>query len=151
MKTYKRTVFNLIKGIVLVPFSGLLAYIVARIFLPHEIGVVAGVVVAVFLLYIAVFSENIRFELDSDGTFRFYKKGALKHTFDLTQSSIGYHRRTEWGLLGNNDISLKILDSEGRETVVDAGPLGTRQFETMFEAMEQHTQTDVEVLKATKK
>jgi hypothetical protein len=148
MKVYKRTFFSMIKGIIIAPFGGILVYFLAQIFLSVAICAVLGVVVAAALLYMAIFSENIYFELDDNGAFRYYKKGALKETFELAKCGVGYYRKTEWGLFGSNDIDLKILDAEGNETRIEAGPLGTGQFEDMFGEMEKHTVRNIEVLAA---
>jgi hypothetical protein len=150
MKIYKRTLFSLVKGIIISPLSGILVFFLAQIFLSVPICAVLGILTAAALLYMTVFSENIYFELESNGTFRHFKKGTLKNTFDLSKCSIGYYRRTEWGLFGNNDIDLKIMDAEGKETNIEAGPLGTAQFEDMFEEMEKFTINDKEVLEASK-
>jgi hypothetical protein len=141
----------MIKGIILSPLSGILVFLLARIFLPVPLCAVLGIVAAALLMYMAVFSENIYFELDDDGTFRYFKTGTLKNTFDLSKCRIGYYRRTERGIFGNNNIDLKILDAEGKETGIEAGPLGTGQFEDMFEEMEKYAIKNVEVLEAAEK
>jgi hypothetical protein len=152
MEVYKRTVFSMIKGIIISPLSGILVFLLAQILpIPVPLCALAGIVVAALLLYMAVFSENIYFELEDDGTFRYFNKGTLKNTFELSKCSIGYHRKTEWGIFGSNNIDLKILDAEGKETGIEAGPLGTGQFEDMFEEMEKYAIKDVEVLEAAKK
>jgi hypothetical protein len=151
MKVYKRTIFNMIKGIIISPLSGILVFLLAQILLPVPLCAILGIAVGALLMYMAVFSENIYFELEDDGTFRYYKNGALKNTFELSKCHIGYHRRTEWGIFGNNNIDLKILDAEGEETGIEAGPLGTGQFEDMFEEMEKYAIKNVELLEAKEK
>jgi hypothetical protein len=150
MKVYKRTLFSLVKGIIISPLSGILVFLLAQIFLSVPICAVLGILTAAALMYMTVFSENIHFELDDNGTFRYFQKGILKNTFELSKCSIGYYRKTEWGLFGNNDINLKILDAEGEETGIEAGPLGTGQFDDMFEEMEKYAIKNVEVLEAAK-
>jgi hypothetical protein len=141
----------MIKGIIISPLSGILVFFLAQIFLPVPLCAVLGIVTAVALMYMAVFSENIYFELEDDGTFRYFKKGTLKNTFELSKCRIGYHRRTEWGIFGNNNIDLDILDAEGEKTGIEAGPLGTRQFEDMFGEMEKYAIKNIEVLEAAGK
>jgi hypothetical protein len=152
MQVYKRTLFSMIRGIIVAPFSGLLVFIIAQLIFPSLLPLCAiiGVLVAALIVYIAVFSENIYFELEDDGTFRYYKKGVLQTTYELARYRIGYHRKTEWGLLGNNDIRLKFLDDAGEETEIDAGPLGTTQFDDMFASMEKYAIKDIETLSAGK-
>jgi hypothetical protein len=126
-------------------------FIIAQILLPVPVCAVLGVAAAAIIVYITVFSENIYFELEDDGAFRYFKKGTLQNTLDLSKYKIGYHRKTEWGILGNNDIRLQFLSTEGEESEIDAGPLGTTQFNEMFAAMEKYAIRDVEVLTADKK
>jgi hypothetical protein len=141
----------MIKGIIVAPFGGLFVFLLAQILLPVPLCAVLGVAVTAIIVYIAVFSENIYFELDNDGTFRYFKKGTLQNTFELSKYRTGYYRRTEWGIFGSNDIKLKLLDAEGKETGIDAGPLGTAQFDEMFKEMGKYAIKDVEVLDAEKK
>ena len=151
MQVYKRTMFSLIRGLIIAPCGGFAAFVITQFFLPTLICVILGLAAAVALIYMAVFSENIHFELDDDGTFRYFKKGKLENTFALASYRLGYHRKTEWGILGNNNIDLKLLDAEDEETVIEAGPLGTAQFDEMFACMEKYSIKDIEVLSAEKK
>jgi hypothetical protein len=148
MKVYKRTLFSMIKGIIISPLSGILVFLLAQILLSEMICAVLGILTSAALLYMAVFSENIYFELENNGTFRYFQKGTLKNTFDLSKCRIGYYRKTEWGIFGNNNIDLKIQNTEGEETGIEAGPLGTSQFEDMFEEMEKFAINEIEVLEA---
>jgi hypothetical protein len=140
----------MIRGLIIAPFGGLLLFFLGQILLPVWICVILGIAVAGFLVYIAVFSENIYFELDDDGTFRYHKMGKLQNTFELSKYRIGYHRKTEWGILGDNNIKFKLQDEQGEQTDIEAGPLGTKQFNEMFEAMEQYSIKDIETLEANK-
>jgi hypothetical protein len=142
----------MIKGIIIAPFGGLLIFVLAQIFLPpFPLCAVLGVAAAVIIVYITVISENIYFELDDDGTFRYFKKGTLQNTFELSKYRTGYYRRTEWGLFGSTDINLKLRDAEGEETEIDAGPLGRARFEEMYKEMEKYAIKDIEVLDAGEK
>ena len=151
MQIYKRSLFSLVKGLIISPFTGLLVLFIAQIFMPLGLSVILGVLAVAALLYMTIFSEDIYFELDDDGAFRYFKQGREQHAFALPACRIGYRRKTEWGLFGNNDIKLKILDAEGEETEIDADPLGTSRFDEMFAAMEQFSIRDVETLTAEKK
>lgn len=151
MQKYKRTTFSLIRGVVISPFSGLLVFFLGQILLPVWICAILAVIITGVIAYIAVFSENIYCELDDNGAFRFFQKGSLKNSFELGKCRIGYQRKTEWGILGNNDIKLQIIDDENEETFLDASPLGTTQFDDMFAAMQKHAIQDTEALSAGKK
>jgi hypothetical protein len=148
MQIYKRTVFSVIRGVIIAPFTGLAVFVVGQFFLPRLLGLLGlvGLIVALAVLYVTVFSENIRFELDSDGKFRYYKMGKLKNEFKLQGYGIGYRSKTERGLLGSSYINLKLQDEHGELTEIDAGPLGNTQFHKMFEEMEKFTATDAETL-----
>ena len=151
MQVYKRTMFSMIKGIIIAPFTGLLVFILAQLLLPVPVCIILGLAAAGTLVYMALISENIYFELDDNGAFRYYQKGSLKNTFDLGTCRIGYKRKTEWGFLGNNDIKLQIIDGANEEIFIDSGPLGTTQFHAMFERMEKYAIPDTETLKAEQK
>ena len=151
MRIYKRSLFSLVKGLIITPCTGVLVFIIAQIFIPPWPSAVLGVLAAAALLYMTVFSEDIYFELDDDGAFRYFKRRREQCAFALPSCRTGYQRKTEWGLFGNNDIKLKILDAEGEETEIDASPLGTSRFDEMFAAMEQFAIRDVETITAEKK
>ena len=150
MQIYKRTMFSLIKGIVMTPFGALAAFLITQIFLPVPVCAIIAIAIALVLGYLTIFSENIHFELDENGVFRFFKNGKLQKEFELSKYRIGYFRKTEMGFLGSVDIDLKLVDYQGEETSVDAGPLGTSQFDEMFEHMEKFAIKDVEALEAEK-
>jgi hypothetical protein len=102
------------------------------------------------ILYITVFSEDICFELDPDGVFRYYNRRILQNTFNLANCYIGYHRKSESGLPSSHDISLKILDAnEDEEISFDCSPLGLRRFTEMFTAMENFAIKRHETLSAS--
>jgi hypothetical protein len=141
----------MIKGIIMAPFGGLFVFVVAQLLLPVPLCAVLGVAAAAVIVYITIIGENIYFELDDNGTFRYFKKGTLQNTFELSEYRIGYHRKTEAGAFGSSNINLKLLDSKGEETKIEAAPLGTAQFETMFAEMEKHAIKNVATLETEKK
>jgi hypothetical protein len=102
------------------------------------------------LLYIAIFSEDVFFELEPDGLFRFYKRRILQNTFDLKNCYITYYRKSEGGFPPTHDITLTIMDTagEGDEVSLDCGPLGLNRFTEMWREMENFASKDAEVLSA---
>jgi hypothetical protein len=114
-------------------------YIIAQVFIPSLIicGLI-GIAGALALLYMTFFSENIYFELDDDGSFRYYKRGKLKQAFALRQCRVNCRRKNESGFFGSYDIKLRITDDKAAETLIDAGPLGGDQFTEMFAEMEKY-------------
>jgi hypothetical protein len=100
-------------------------------------------------LYITVFSEDIYFELRTDGLFRYYKRRVLQNTFNLKNCYITYRRKSESGFPPTHDITLTIVNADdGEETGLDCSPLGLRQFNEMFREMENFTIKDTAVLSA---
>jgi hypothetical protein len=127
----------MVKSIVQAPLSGVLVFFITQIFLPVPVCLILGLAAAGILLYMAFFSENIFFELEDDGVFRYFKRGRPENTFDLKNCRIGYYRKSESGFSGNHDINLRILDGEGNEASIDAAPLGVTGFYEMFEEMQK--------------
>jgi hypothetical protein len=141
--------FNLVKSILIAPFTGIVVYIIAQVFLSERVSLIVGVAAGAALLYMAFFSENILFELDDDGAFRYVKRGRPENSFALGGCRIGYRRKSRSGIFsGSNDINLRILDGEGKETNLDASPIGTDQFMSMFEQMEKYALKDEEPIRA---
>jgi hypothetical protein len=139
----------MMKSIVIAPLTGGLVYFIAQLFISSlMICLALGMLPAAALLYMALFSENIYFELDDDGSFRYFKRGRQEQSFDLKTCRIGYRRKSESGLFGNHDIDLKISDGEDTETSIDAAPLGVSQFHAMFEDMEEFAIKDDEPIRA---
>jgi hypothetical protein len=150
MKTYKRSFLELGKGMVIALFTGAAAYFVTGLFIGSALfGLGVPILVTLSILYITVFSEDIYFELEPDGVFRWYKRRILQNTFNLTQCYIAYHRRSEGGFPPTHNITLTIADTAGGgETGLDCAPLGLRQFNEMFAVMEHFTMKDRAVLSA---
>jgi hypothetical protein len=151
VKTYKRSIVELIKGIVIALVTGVVASIIIGLFTSNVLfGLGVPALLAIALLYIAIFSEDVFFELEPDGLFRFYKRRILQHSFDLKQCYIGYHRKSEGGFPPTHDITLTILDTagEGEEVSLDCGSLGLNQFTEMWEEMEHFAIKNTEVLSA---
>jgi hypothetical protein len=141
----------MIQGLIVSPFGGIAALIIGQIFLPLWICIILGIGAAAYLVKTTILDEDISFELDDNGGFRYFIRKNLKNTYELSKYSIGYHRKTQWGILGNNNIRLKFLSDQGEESEIDAGPLGTTQFNEMFEAMENFSIKSEETLIANKK
>jgi hypothetical protein len=150
VKTYKRSLFELGKGVVIAFFVGAAAYVVIGIFASAALFSLGIPILATLaLLYIAIFSEDIYFELEPDGLFRYYKRRVLQNTFNLKQCCIAYHRKSEGGFPPTHDITLTIVDAGGdEETGLDCSPLGLGQFNEMFAEMENFAMKDRAVLSA---
>jgi hypothetical protein len=134
----------MIKGLVIAPFGSGLVTVFAQRFLPLPICVILGIAAAGLVIYVSVFGENIYFELDDNGILRFFRMGKLKKDMDLSRIKISFQRNTATKILGNNTIKLKFVDTTGEKFEVDAGPLGTVQFNEMFAEMKKYTINDDE-------
>lgn len=146
MQVFKRSIITLIWGVLGGAALAVIIFIVGSIFTNNSMLLIGiGVVVMLLVWYLSIFSEAIRFELDSDGQFRYYKRGKLRNEFKLRECGIGYLRRSSGST--NHDIQLKILDSNGELTCLDASPLGASRFDKMFAAMEVFAPTGNESLK----
>lgn len=150
MQVYRRSPWLMLKGIISAPCAGLLVFFAAGFFI-NDIRIVYGisVLVCLLVLFISVFSENIRLELDKNGELRYYKGGRLRGSYALEHCVVGYHRESDTGLLASHDIKLHILDvTSGEELDVDCSPLGLLRFEEMFTEIKQHTKDEPEILRA---
>lgn len=156
MQTYKRSTWNLIKGLVLTPFAAVFGVILI-LFLYQFIDLGAAsvyvlygvpILLFVWMLYSTIFSENIRFELEPTGRCRYYVKGKLKHDWDLTRSQVGYYHKSSSRVGSDHNISFTIQDETGRTEMIDCSPLGPTRFHAMFDEMEKFTKPQPEVLRA---
>ena len=147
MLIYKRSLWIMFKGLLMAPCAAVVAFFVLNIFVNNSL-VLLGVPFLIFLtlIYLAVFSENIRFELDSDGTLRYFQKGKLKGSYRLEEYMVGYHSKSDGT---STDITLHILNaSNGEEERIDCSPIGKRKFSDMYAKLKLHTKEEPEVLKA---
>lgn len=151
MFVYKRSLWVMIKGLIMAPFAGVVAVIILGFFVTNPL-ILYGVPVlaSLVLVYMALFSENIRFELDRDGQLRYFKRGRLLHQFALAECAAGYHRRSEGGFPPTHDITLQMIRlSDGEETAIDCSPIGLRRFEELYTEIKAHTGGEPEVMRAT--
>ena len=154
MTVYKRTVFELIRGVVSALFAGLaVGLVLSFIVKPMVIALLPGAAVLLVLCYMAIFKENIRFELEGS-QLRYYQNGMLKHTFALENCTTYCRFKTESSLLMVHDIDLYITDvSADPETKVpiDCSPIGKFQFAQLYKQIQQYSPETVPKLETTKK
>ena len=147
MKTYRRSLWILFKGLLMAPCAAVLLYFILNIFTTSKL-ILYGIPSLAFLLllYIVIFSENIRFELDDTGILRYFKRGKLKKTYVLEEYLFGYRSRSD---STSTDVTLNILHIESNtEESIDCSPIGPRQFSDMYDRVKSYTKEEPEVLKA---
>jgi len=147
---FKRSFFSMLTGIIGAPFAGLVVFIIGSFFTENQT-LLTGIAVAVVILvlFVTVFGENIRVEV-GDKELRYYKNGGLKKSYALDRIVVGYRARIEHGLFGNQNITLRIFDTDKQEEeTLDCSPLGKRRFDRLFAYLDEHTvQLEEDVLKA---
>ena len=149
MVVYRRSLWVMFKGILMAPCSAVLIFFFLSLLNVRNNLLLFGIPGLIFLalLNMALFGENIRFELEQDGTLRYYRKGRLRSTFVLENCLLGYSSKSDGS---DHDITLRIFDTEsGGEESIDCSPIGRRRFADMYEAMKAFTKEEPEVLKAS--
>ena len=147
MKVYKRSLWSMLFSILLAPCAAVVVYIALNFFInTFWILICASALAFIILLYMAVFSENIRFELDDNGKMRYFKKGILKNTYELEQYLLSYHSKNGGG--GTNiTLHFHHIDS-GKEESIDCSPLGKSCFADFYAEIKAYTKEQPEVLRA---
>ncbi|MDR2528730.1 MAG: hypothetical protein LBD04_06925 [Synergistaceae bacterium] len=149
MQVYKRSLWVMVKGLIYAPPSGFVVYIAARFFTDNDaIAGGLGVLMFLSLAYLSVFSENVYFELEQNGVFRYYKRGKLQSAHDVKKCQVGYRRKSSSSFLSTDDIQLDIQE-EGKEKVtIDCSPIGETRFYKLFEKLDEMSLNSPEVLSA---
>ena len=150
---FKRSAFTMIWGIVAAPFSGFVVWLVVGWFLGDYpiIPYLAGLLTILIILYVSIFSERIKFEIDNN-ELRYYKGKRLRETHVLADIGVGYHTKIYRGVGGDNDLKLKIYNyNTDKESTIDCSPLGQSRFYKLYSCIKERTrEEEVQVLKAEK-
>ena len=147
MQVYRRSLWIMLKGIIMAPCAAVVAYFILNIFINNTMAVL-GIPALIFiaLIYMAIISENIRFELEPNGTMRYFKKGKLRKIYNLEEYLIGYRSQSDGA---GSDITLHIVHAEsGTEEHIDCSPIGSRKFSNMYTQIKSYSKEEPEVLKA---
>ena len=152
MSIYKRRPWKLIKSLLIVPLPPVavgfillwaLQYFPFTWFFAITVGV--PVVIFISMLYGAIWGENIRFEITSDGQCNYYKNNKLKKSYNLKTCDMGYHHGKDANG-GTDRLSLRITDEKGKTDILECEPIGEKQFSKMFEEMKNYSEVEVERL-----
>lgn len=146
---YKRPIFQLIKSIVIAICFGVAWYFIVPMFTSNVLIVYGGLALATLaLLYMAFFSENIRFEIEGS-QLRYYQKGKLRNTFEL--KDCGYSYRVKHSS-STDSIDLCLQPADGSDALdIDCASLGDSRFYKMIEHIERYAHKDETIITATKK
>jgi len=147
MRIYKRSLWVMFKGLIMAPCAAAVVFFVLNFFVQDYL-ILFGIPGLIFLvlIYLAVISENIRFELDDLGKLRYYKKGRLKKEYVLAEYLLGFNSRSDGT---TTDITLLIINiKNGAEEHIDCSPIGERKFSDMYARVKKYTKEQPEVLKA---
>ncbi|MDR1409454.1 MAG: hypothetical protein LBJ12_04140 [Oscillospiraceae bacterium] len=140
MEVYQRNAWGFIKGLGLtVGGSAALAVLLYMFTANYWLAVGVGLVVFALLLYITIFKDAIRFELEN-GMMRYLVRGKEEHRFNLAQCAARYQIKTNNGSAGSISLYISELKSDGQygeEIYIDCEPLGETQFMKLFASMEK--------------
>ena len=145
MSTYKRNPRKLIKSLLMAFLSPVAVGVVMLIlllffdtlwFFVLAVALVCGTFL--FMVYSAIWSENIRFEITSNGILCYYCGKKLIQRFDLKDCSMGYHHLKDANG-GTENLRLRITDKDGKNEIIDCEPIGEREFYVMFEEMQSYS------------
>ena len=150
MKTFGRSKWVIFKSVFIYsPGAAFVVMGVVGVF-THDPIFIYGLPAVSFaaMLYYALVSSNIYFELLPDGRLRYYKSGKLKQTFDATKCSIGYYREKTCYFAADS-LSLTILtEGDDDETSIECDALGSGAFMEMYKALRNFSPVKPEVLSA---
>jgi len=142
MSTYKRIPRKLIKSLLMALFAPVavsVAMLILLLFFDTLWFFVLAVVLVcgtfLFMIHSAIWGENVRFEITSEGTLYYYCGKNLVRQFDLIDCSVGYHHLKNANG-GTESLRLRITDKDGNNEIIDCEPIGERKFYIMFEEMQ---------------
>lgn len=139
---YKRSIFKMIWALVGAPIGGLIVWGISTYFLSQTMAVALGIFITLISVYINVFSDNIKFEVE--GTkFRYYKRNKLVKEYELTAAEVGYNIKQSNTA---DDMNLRINGD-----VIDCAPLGLIQFKNMYAEIEKLTGIKQKIIVGGKK
>ncbi|EFS29143.2 MULTISPECIES: hypothetical protein [Fusobacterium] len=129
MTTYKRKITNLIVGLLSAPAAAFFLLAILRYFLSPLIMLIISGIAFILILYLTIFSDNIKFVIDEeDKTMIYYENGKVVKEYDLKNASLSYNMK-----FGHSAVIDLIINGEK----IDCEPLGERQFEKMYHQLEK--------------
>ena len=152
MRVYKRTRWELVKSLMIAPLPPVAVGLVLLWALQWFsytwfFAITVGLPIIIFfsMLYDAIWSRNIRFEITDAGQCNYYKNNKLKKSYNLKACDMGYHHVKDANG-GTDRLSLRITDENGQTDILDCEPIGAKQFEQMFKEMQGFSEVELEKL-----
>ncbi|CAM3115739.1 hypothetical protein STFE110948_02780 [Streptobacillus felis] len=139
---YKRSILKMLWALVGAPIGGLIVGGLSTYFLSQTMGIALGVFITLVLVYMNVFYDDIKFEVE--GTkFRFYKRNKLVKEYELKGAEVTYNIKQSNTA---DDMNLHINGD-----TIDCAPLGLIQFKTMYAEIEKLTGVKQKIIVGGKK
>ena len=139
MTTYKRGKGNFIVGILSAPAAAFFLFLLLGNFLSLMLTIIISLLIFLSILYITIFSDNIKFVIDDDRkTMSYYEKGKLIKEYQLKKSVLTYHMK-----LGHSSVIDLTINGES----IDCEPLGRNQFERMYKHLQKLVGVEPIILK----
>ncbi|MFV0412913.1 MAG: hypothetical protein ACK5L3_06515 [Oscillospiraceae bacterium] len=152
MKVYRCTVWSILKGVILTPAAGAVVYFgvwaVVK-YLNLSLGQAAGYVqygvpalVMLATFYVTLVNSMVSFRLLSDGRLQHRMVGITTGEYQLKGASLQYANQSPVsGNTTRHDLALVIREENGKQTVLDAGPLGAKKLGRMLADIQALQQT----------
>ena len=152
MQIFKRGIFSLIKSLGLAVLGPIVLAIIIYFFTENMmIIIIPPAIVGLWLLKLAIFSENIRFEIEKTGQFRYIQRNEIKLNINLSEYYCGYRAKTSDGSADNLTLSLLKVDGKSEEERIDCTALGLSKFYKMYDLIESYTKKENIKMQAVKK
>lgn len=133
MITYKSSLFVIIKNVIYGVAGGAVLALILSWFIDNlVIAIAIAAVVGLFVVYLALFGDNIKIVIDGDDL-SFYKMGKLKHHFKI--SEVGFRAKIKTRD-GDSDCNLTVLSADGSETTIDCSMLGNSRFYKLLDSLD---------------
>ncbi|NYV27698.1 hypothetical protein HP397_02500 [Streptobacillus felis] len=139
---YKRSILKMLWALVGAPIGGLIVGGLSTYFLSQAMGIALGVFITLVLVYMNVFSDDIKFEVE--GTkFRYFKRNKLVKEYELIGAQVRYNIKQSNTA---DDMNLHINGD-----TIDCAPLGLIQFKNMYYEIEKLTGVKQKIVVGGKK
>jgi len=131
MIVYKSSAFVIIKNVIYGVIGGVVAAFIAHIFLQWYLSAAIGVVLGLFVVYIALIGDNIKVVIDGDAL-SVYRRGKRKYYFKISEVELRARIKTTDG---DSDCDLSVTERNGDVTCIDCSMLGKSRFYKLLESL----------------